>query len=156
MLAPVWQTIGLGFLLGTDGATISTSSPRMSPKGSSNTSSSSSSSTLCGPPRPFENGRRLVGTRFSSFSLVAPGLRTLFRRSWISSFDKAENGFFRGEELFLLEDDDDDDEEEEEEDEEEDEENLLGRSWSNDWDWEPRFLRIGRYSQLGQVVICFI
>ena len=139
MLAPVWQTIGLGFLLGTDGATISTSSPRMSPKGSSYTSSSSSSSTLCGPPRPFENGRRLVGTRFSSFSLVAPGLLTLFRRSWISSFDKAENGFFRGDELFLLEED----EEEEEEEDEEDEENLLGRSWSNDWDWEPRFLRIG-------------
>ena len=156
MLAPVWQTIGLGFLLGTDGATISTSSPRMSPKGSSYTSSSSSSSsssTLCGPPRPFENGLRLVGTRFSSFSLVAPGLLTLFRRSWISSFDKAEKGFFRGEELFLLEEDD---EEEDEEDDEEDEENLLGRSWSKDWDCEPRFLRIGRYFQLGQAMFCFL
>ena len=74
--------------------------------------------------------------------MVVPGLRTLFRRSRISSFDKAEKGFFRGrDELFLLEDEDDEDDEDDDE-EDDDEENLFGRSWSENWDCEPRFLKI--------------
>jgi len=75
--------------------------------------------------------------------MVVPGLRTLFRRSRISSFDKAEKGFFRGrDELFLLEDEDDEDDEDDDE-EDDDEENLFGRSWSENWDCEPRFLEGG-------------
>ena len=58
--------------------------------------------------------------------------------------DKAEKGFFRGrEELFLLEDEDEEEDDDEEDDEEDDdEENLFGRSWSENCDCEPRFLKI--------------
>ena len=43
--------------------------------------------------------------------------------------------------MFLLEDDEEDDDDEDDE-EDDDEENLLGRSWSENWDCEPRFLKI--------------
>lgn len=50
--------------------------------------------------------------------------------------DKAENGFFRGgDALFLLEEDEEDEEEDEEE-----EENLFGRTRSENWDCDTRFL----------------